>query len=226
MLTKKTCAFCRPPSKAEDRLAYTFFKGEGGNREQPPSRHVVFPPENGGPTPCGGREAVGTRWCCLVAGNARSHIRAAWASFHEGNWSLYRVSCAWKGGLATGGCPGEQGSGGSRALWTIGLTISCKAGSDLCESFSSSVSCLRHWGPQMSSLTPNSALAGQVFKPLSGVQLGGFICSFRGRVIVWTQVLNFPKCSFAHLPLLRTLAGFKFWKYVCTPLPEVGKRLE
>lgn len=58
--------------------------------------------------PCSRRQAAGTQRCCLVAGDAGSHINAAWALFHQGNWSLHKVSRASKGGLAVGGYPEEQ----------------------------------------------------------------------------------------------------------------------
>lgn len=69
----------------------------------------VFPPEIRTLTPCSKGQAVGTQRCCLVAGDAGSHIGAAQASFHQGNWSLHRVSRALEGGLAMGDRPEEQG---------------------------------------------------------------------------------------------------------------------
>lgn len=128
LLTKKTSAFRRQPSKPEERLAYKRCKaraklaGGQGVRDSGDSgrprrhRHRALEPSSGelqrlwvqresrGP-PCAAQPQQdagrGLQRCCLVAGNAR-------APFSEGNWSPQGVSCAWKGGPTAGGSRKEQ----------------------------------------------------------------------------------------------------------------------
>lgn len=181
---------------------YVYIK-EDGNSEQPLPLpwHMGFSSWDPHTHPV--QQGAGGRYtgCCLVAGDAGSHIGAAQASFHQGNWSLHRVSRALEGGLAMGDRPEEQGF----RTWRVrgqsdspSLARLAQKDSDLnpCKIFWSSVSCLHYRGPQMSPSTPAVPLQ-VVFKPLSKVPLGWFICSFHGHVIIWTQVLNFPNSNYS-----------------------------